>query len=66
MFLLSFMDHEAVDEITGDITNKDTLNIENTTVKRAKSDMEKDSNSKSELNREEVIVDTDEEDEDSV
>ena len=28
--------------------------------------MEKDSNSKSELNREEVIVDTDEEDDDSV
>ena len=54
LFLLSCIDHEAVDEITGDVTNKNTLSIENTTVKDTKKDigdMEKDSNSKSELNR---------------
>ena len=70
LFLLSFMDHEAVDEITGDgdvidVTNKDTISIENTIVKNSKGDMEKGSNSNSELNREKVIVDTDEKDKDS-
>ena len=35
-------------------------------MKDTKSDMEKDSTSESELNREEVIVDTDKEDDNSV